>query len=143
MMNAINFLIHEHNKVKQLLENIEQNHSYHKKKIIFDKVCSELLVHEKMEKEIWYPYFRYKLDNTVQHLVSEENSAEKAISSIKSIDDEERWNEKFKKFKSQVEHHVEEEENRLFPIAKEILHKTQLRNIGKQMRRFKQKCYSK
>src|SRR3984885_12372895 len=101
-MNAIDFLIKEHDKVRQALADIYgDSHREETKKKIFDSLCQDLIRHETMEHTIWYPHFKYdkRLNDTVKHLLTEEKSAEKAIEQFNHIKTKQAWEEKFSKFK--------------------------------------------
>ena len=142
IMNAIIFLTKEHNKVRRTLADIiKKSHRYTTKKKMFSALCKDLITHENMEQKIWYPHFKKnkKLKNEVKHLLSEEKHAEKSIKKLKSIKTQEEWEEKFSKFKKSVEQHAYEEEHDLFPNVKRILDKSELEDIGKEMRKFKSK----
>lgn len=93
-MNAIDFLIKEHNKVRKTLTDISDNsHRYDTKREMFDSLCQDLLRHETMEHKVWYPHFKNnpKLSSTVQHLLTEENGAEKTIKQFDNIKTQEAW----------------------------------------------------
>ena len=51
--------------------------------------------------------------------------------------DDEQWGAKFKVLKENVEHHISEEENKLFPIAKGVLKSDELTALGAEMRKLK------
>lgn len=137
-MNAIDFLIKEHNSVRAMLMDIcDDSHRYETKKKIFDKLSHDLIRHETMEHEVWYPLFKNKLPDTVKHLVKEEQGAERAIKKLDSLKTEQAWSEHFVKFKQAVEHHAEEEENELFPEVQKILSEKELKEIGLKMHTFK------
>lgn len=137
-MNAIEFLTEEHNKVRQMLSSIEENKKPHTVKVkLFDILADNLLRHEKMEHQLWYPHFRDKLPKTVQHLLTDEKGAEKAIKKLEGLDNEQIWDQTFAKFKKDVEQHAQEEEENLFPEVRHILSVTELKKIGKEMRQFK------
>lgn len=141
-MNAITFLIKEHDKVRRGLKEIgNKSHRYTTKKSLLNALCRDLLIHEDMEHKVWYPHFKNnkKLKAEVKHLLSEEKGAENAIKKLKAIKSEEEWEEKFYKFKKDVEHHAHEEEHKLFPNVEEMLDEDQLELIGKDMRKFKRK----
>lgn len=145
-MNAITFLIKEHNKVRRGLKEIsKKSHRYTTKRSLLNSLCRDLIIHENMEHKVWYPHFKNnkKLKTEVKHLLSEEKGAEKAIKKLKSIKTEEEWEEKFYKFKKDVEHHAHEEEHKLFPNVKAILDEDQLELIGKEMRKFRSKFKTK
>lgn len=140
-MNAIEFLIKEHDKVRAMLVEIDQkSHRFETKMKLFNELCEDLLRHEKMEHEIWYPHFKNdsRLKDEVKHLLKEENNAEKAIKQLRNIHDEKQWQEKYTEFQSEVKHHAHEEEEKLFPEVMQILDESELIRIGKQMKEFKE-----
>lgn len=139
-MNAIDFLRKEHDKVRRMLADISDNSHRHETKLkMFNTLCHDLLRHEEMEHQVWYPHFRNNslLKQEVRHLLSEEKNAEKAIRELDNIDTEQAWEVKFAKFKKAVEHHAYEEEHDLFPEVERILTKEELNTIGKKMSEFK------
>ncbi len=145
-MNAIDFLVKEHDKVRKVLAEIKKKtHRFTTRVSMFDDLCADLVRHETMEQKIWYPHFRKnkKLKTEVKHLLSEEAHAEKAIKSFNAVMTEKEWDAKFAKFKKAVEHHAHEEEYKLFPNVEEMLDKTELEKIGKDMRVFKKKYKKK
>jgi hemerythrin-like domain-containing protein len=138
MMNAIEFLIHEHNNVKKMLAEINgEAHGFENKKQKFNLLASDLIRHENMEQQVWYPHFKNKVSDTVKHLVSEEKHAEEAIQKLEASKTEEAWETLFLKFKHDVEHHAQEEENDLFPEVQKLLSEQELEEIGEEMSEFK------
>lgn len=140
-MNAIDFLLKEHNHVRKTLSMVdEQSHSTETKRKMFQSLGQELIRHEAMEHKIWYPCFKNDkvLFDRVKHLISEENMAEKAIQQLASIKAEQEWENKFSKLKKDVEAHASEEEKRLFPEVQKVLTEAELNEIGIKMHHFKQ-----
>jgi len=139
-MNAITFLIKEHRRFRKNLAIIsEQTTNYNAKKRMFADFCKDLIIHEAMEQIVWYPYFKNnkKLKSEVKHLLSEEKHADNAIKKLSNLKTKEAWEEKFLDFKNDVEHHANEEEEKLFPNVKEILEEAKLEQIGKELQKFK------
>ncbi len=94
-----------------------------------------------MEEQVWYPlFYQYKeVNDLVKHLIEEETKASMTIKEFTEIKDKDAWEDKFKDFKSDVEHHAKDEENKLFPKVKKILDQEELDRIGKVMYDYKQK----
>jgi hemerythrin superfamily protein len=139
-MNAIEFLIKEHNKVRTMLADIaDESHEFATQKKRFALLAQDLVRHEHMEHEVWYPHFKDELSDTVKHLVKEEKSAEQEIKKMEALKTEAAWQEHFPKFKHDVEHHAKEEEKDLFPEVKKLLSEQQLLDIGAAMLEYKKK----
>jgi hypothetical protein len=139
-MNAIDFLIKEHNQVRKTLVDISNSsHHYETKRKMFKLLGENLIRHETMEHRVWYPHFKndHRLNEQVKHLVKEETYAEDAIKHLLEIKTEAVWEDHFIKFKKDVEHHAEEEENELFPEVKKFLSANDLEKIGAEMDDFK------
>lgn len=143
-MNAISFLIKEHDKVRTVMADItNESHRIETKRQMFDDLAKDLIRHETMEETVWYPQLQKNAEvkKIIQHLISEEEAASKAIKAIKrlqAIDDENEWFEAFLKLKKDVEHHANEEETDLFPKIESLLDEKELEIIGKEMYQFKQ-----
>lgn len=145
-MDAINFLIKEHDRVRKMLSDMENlAHHDETKRKMFDELSADLIRHETMEQTVWYPHFRndHRIDDEVKHLLTEEKDAEKAIKKLDNIEDQNEWEAKFIKFKKAVEHHADEEEEKLFPRVRKILSEEDLKKIGKDMFDFKQNWEAK
>jgi hemerythrin superfamily protein len=139
-MNAIKFLIQEHNKVRKVLVKLSKKSQKIDAKIdMFYGLCHDLVIHETMEEKIWYPHFKSRLDRTVKHLVTEEKGAAKAIKKFSTVKTPEEFAAKFAKFKKAVKEHAAEEETKLFPQVKKILDTAELNKIGKDMQKFKKR----
>lgn len=139
-MNAIKFLLKEHDKVRKILTDIvDGSHRYETKKEVFANLAQNLLRHETMEEKLWYPFLKKnnELAEVIKHLVSEEHSAEKAIQKLTKINDQKEWEAMMFKFKNDVEHHAAEEEEKLFPKVETLLSEDELKKIGKEMYEFK------
>jgi hemerythrin superfamily protein len=139
-MNAIKFLVNEHEKVRKLMTEIaDPSHREETKKKMFDTVCQELLRHESMEETIWYPKLKNdtKLAPIIKHLISEEKKAEKLMKEFAEIKSDEQWDKKFADFRKEIEHHASEEEEKLFPVVSTLLSVEQLEEIGQEMKEFK------
>lgn len=137
-MNAIDFLMKEHTRVRTMLKDIsDDSHHFATKRKNFNVLAQELLRHETMEHEIWYPHFRDRLPDTVKHLLTEEKVAEIEIKKLDALKTQEAWEEYFLKFKKDVDHHAQEEKRELFPEVRKLLTASQLEDIGHELYQFK------
>lgn len=145
-MNAIDFLLKEHNKIRALFADLNDPiHKEETKRKLFETIRNELIRHEKMEQTIWYPKLKShkELFDEIKHLVSEEKDASKLIDHLNKINNSPEWEKELLKLQKEVEHHANEEEKHLFPEVRKFLDETALTIIGKAMREFKDNYKSK
>lgn len=122
--DAIAMLTAEHREVKQMFEQFEQMTDRAKvsKKKLADQICEALILHTAIEEEIFYPAVREAVDEAEDKLdeaLVEHASAKDLIAQIQEMDPgDELYDAKVKVLSEQVEHHVEEEEKEMFPMAK-------------------------
>jgi hemerythrin superfamily protein len=87
---------------------------------IAQRACAALTQHAEIEEEFFYPALREKDDD---HLIAEaqveHNSAKQLIADLESMDpDDERYHATFKVLGEYVKHHIKEEEDEIFPLAR-------------------------
>jgi iron-sulfur cluster repair protein YtfE (RIC family) len=110
--------------VKQLFDQFEQLSDRAKatKKKLADQICNALILHTTIEEEIFYPALRAaskEAGDKLDEAIVEHASAKDLIAQIQEIDPEdELYDAKVKVLSEQVEHHVQEEEKEMFPMAK-------------------------
>lgn len=140
-MNAIDFLIKEHNKVRSLFADMnDSNHRQETKKKIFETIHEELVRHEKMEQTVWYPQLKLnkEVSEKIKHLTTEEKSAKNFMDQLSKIKNSSEWENELKELQKDVEHHANEEEKHLFPQVKQLVEESELERIGKEMHHFKE-----
>ena len=145
-MHAVDFLLKEHATVRATFKEISNDsHRYETKRKMFDELCENLKCHEKMEQTKWYPHLQKnpELKKIIDHLLEEEKKASEAISDFKHITDEAEWEKKFSTFHKDVDHHANEEEEKLFPKVKDFFEEKQLEEWGLAMHQFKIECLKK
>lgn len=106
----------------------------------FTMLEQELRAHMEGEEKIFYP----KLESQYKDLVHEANEEHEEIRSglqqlSGSWSKEEDWKSGLDELKSTIEHHVEEEEEKVFSAAREVLSSDELRDLGRQYETEKQK----
>jgi hemerythrin-like domain-containing protein len=114
----------EHREVKQLFEQFEQLTDRAKvgKKKLADQICNALILHTTIEEEIFYPAVREAgkgSQDKVDEAVVEHAAAKDLIAQIQKMDpDDDLYDAKVKVLSEQIDHHVQEEEKEMFPMAK-------------------------
>jgi hemerythrin-like domain-containing protein len=132
--NAVELLKSDHAKVKQLFAQFEAAGEDEKRKgEIFKTIAQELKVHTTIEEEVFYPAVK-KMDSDMALEAEEEhNIVDWIIAQMKKLSPgDENYDAKFTTLKENVEHHIKEEEEEMFPEAEEKLGK-QIDALGKKM----------
>ncbi|MEO8342242.1 MAG: hemerythrin domain-containing protein [Gallionella sp.] len=92
----------------------------HKKEIVA-QICTELSVHAQIEEEIFYPAVKQALKDKklVPEATVEHATLKGLIAQVEDAEpDNEMFDAKMKVMSEYVQHHVQEEQNEMFPKAK-------------------------
>ncbi len=119
--DAISLLRADHKEVSSLFAEYEKTRSNAKKKEIATRICTELTVHAQIEEEIFYPAAKQALKDKemVPEAIVEHATLKQLIGQIQSEEpDGEMFDAKIKVLSEYVKHHVNEEQNELFPKLK-------------------------
>ncbi len=117
-MDALRLLKADHREVEGYFKEYEGLDDKREKQALAEKICAALTVHATIEEEIFYPAARDGIDDDdlideaeVEHATAKQLIAE--IKSMKAGDD--LFDAKVKVLGEMIRHHVEEEEEELFP----------------------------
>jgi hypothetical protein len=141
-MDAISLLKADHDKVKKLLAEGEQSTERAEKTRteLFETLKAEMMLHERIEEEIFYPALKehpkakaIALEGYEEHHVVDEIMGELEATDVT----DETWSAKFKVMKENIEHHIEEEEGEMFTQAREIFEADELEQLGSRMAELK------
>lgn len=140
--DAITLLKQDHEKVRGLLGSLENATGARREKLLA-QVGKELEVHTTIEEEIFYPAFREasrKKDDQVMfyEALEEHHVAKTVLPEAARGESNEDLKAKAKVLKELVEHHADEEEADMFPRAKKLMDKDELRELGARMQARKQ-----
>jgi hemerythrin-like domain-containing protein len=122
--DAIAMLTAEHRQVEQLFQQFEDlsDRAKASKKKLADQICNALILHTTVEEEIFYPALRdasKEAEDKLDEAIVEHASAKDLIAQIQEMEaDDDLYDAKVKVLSEQVQHHVEEEEKEMFPMAK-------------------------
>jgi hemerythrin superfamily protein len=112
--DAIALLKADHRKVEELFEQYEKARGDDRKQKLALEICKELTIHTILEEEIFYPACEGKVeDDMLKEAVVEHDAAKVMISEIEAGEpSEDFYDAKVKVLQEEIEHHVEEEEQR-------------------------------
>lgn len=137
--DPIALLQSDHRHFEKLLDEGEETTERAKKgrREILDALTSELNVHEALEEKVFYPALKPHAEahDLVLESFQEHHVADQIVKELHELEkDDEQWGAKFKVLKENVTHHISEEENKLFPVARGVLKKEELLALGAKMR---------
>jgi len=124
-LDAIALLTEDHNRVKKLFGEFEMlktgEDTEDEKLDIVQEICMELTIHAKIEEEIFYPAVIEEIgqldimdEAAVEHAAAKEQIEELVL----MAPEEENYDAKVTVLKEMVEHHIKEEEGKMFPRLK-------------------------
>ena len=117
-MDAIKLLVEDHKAVENLFLKYEDaGDSADMKAELAATICKELTVHMMIEEELFYPAARDVdgMDELLDDAEREHAEAKELIAKIKTMSTGSALDAEVKKLKGAIEHHVEEEETKMFP----------------------------
>jgi hemerythrin superfamily protein len=134
-MHAITLLKEQHKKVKGLFEQYEKAKSVTKKQALFEEIADDLAVHTTIEERVFYPaVYAAKTGELLEEALQEHLSVKRLIVDLTETSPEDAaFDAKMKVMQEQVEHHVAEEENKLFPDVCQRLDDVNLEALGARM----------
>ena len=138
-MDAMNLLKEDHQKVKKMLAELESTteRGVKTREELFTKVKQELVVHEAIEEEIFYPALKEhpKTKEIALEGYEEHHVVDTVMAEIEGVAyDDEKWGAKFKVMKENLEHHIEEEEGEMFKQARQVFDQDELTQLGESMK---------
>jgi hemerythrin-like domain-containing protein len=139
--DAITLLKQDHDKVKELLSSMENATGARRAKLL-GQIEQELKVHTQIEEEIFYPAYRdaarKKDDQKLYYeAMQEHHVVDLVLPEAGEGESNEELKAKAKVLKELVEHHIEEEQDEMFPRARKLLDREELRELGAQMQERK------
>ncbi|MBI3899442.1 MAG: hemerythrin domain-containing protein [Gammaproteobacteria bacterium] len=135
-MDVFKLLKQDHKEVKGLFKKLQKTSAQKAREKGLQQLALELTVHTAVEEEIFYPRLREekKLRGTVNESYEEHHVAKRLLEElVQTPIEDERWQAKLSVLKEMIEHHVQEEEDELFPKASRALGKEESKALGLQI----------
>jgi hemerythrin superfamily protein len=150
-MEATALLQRDHQEVEQLFKQFEKltGRAQKSKQKIVMKIIRELAVHSAIEEMLFYPAVRTealkadsrvgeKAAETVLESLEEHHVVKWTLAELqKMTPEDERYDAKVKVLMESVRHHVEEEQDELFPKVRRLLGQKVLQELGARMEKAK------
>jgi hemerythrin superfamily protein len=137
-LNAIELLEQDHREVESYFEEYEDLDDETSKGELAKKICMALTLHMQIEEEIFYPQARKatKDEDLLDEAVVEHAGAKNLIAEIEGMEaGDDLYDAKVKVLGEQIKHHVQEEEEELFPEV--VAAKMDIDTVGAQMAKRK------
>ncbi len=134
--NAIELLLKQHREMEKLFSQIESSKSVEKKQSLFNHIADALAVDAAIEEHHFYPAVKEKkTEDILLESLEEHLGIKRVITDLLATKASDRtFDAKIKVLKELVAHHVEEEEEDLFPKAKKALDSEDLESLGETMK---------
>ena len=141
-LNALELIKHDHETLKTIFKEALATHDAGEREALLHRIRAELLAHERMEEDIFYPALRAaseKAKDIVLEGYEEHHVIDLILDELMDVpEDAEQWEAKAKVLNENLEHHMEEEEGEMFSRAKKALSKEALQELGAKMLAAKQ-----
>lgn len=139
--NAIDLLTADHRVVDRYFQEVKAHEDANHLKT-YKKIQFELDAHAHIEETILYPYMLEHGDKELQKLVregiEEHRQMKLFLAELDELSgDNDRFKAKLKVLMEDVEHHVDEEEDEMFPMIEDQIPREVLEKLGVQMEKEK------
>lgn len=139
---AIDILKEDHEAVQKIFKEYRQlvkaGADAREKYALVRKACDMLIIHTRLEEELFYPAVRRATEENslMDEALVEHDCAKDLLEQLRVMrPDEDFYDAKFTVMGEQVRHHIEEEEQKMFPKAKKA--GLDLVQLGRELEDFK------
>jgi hemerythrin-like domain-containing protein len=140
-MDALALLKQDHDQVKRMLKQLADEEDVGRRGELFGQLVRDLTVHENIEEELFYPALKQKpeakqdvLEAFEEHHLVDEVMSDIEDTALDSVD----WKAKFTVLTEQLEHHIQDEETKLFAEARRAFDERELADLGARMAALKE-----
>ena len=134
-MEATKLLKDQHQEVKSLFKKYAKAEEATEKQELFEQIADDFAAHGEIEEEIFYPaVFVGPLEEKLREAVEEHLECKRLVADLLDMEpSDEQFDPKMKVLEELIEHHVKEEESRLFPEVHASFAREELEALGDQM----------
>ena len=142
-MNALDLMHKDHKELKEMLERVGDTTGAQGRERLLDKIRSELVAHERMEEEVFYPALKSHKNakDIVLEGYEEHHVVDVILDELLDVPpDTDLWKAKMKVLKENIEHHIKEEEGEMFKKARSVFERDELNDLGERMAAVKEEA---
>jgi iron-sulfur cluster repair protein YtfE (RIC family) len=141
MPDVIKLLETDHREVEDLFAKAESTSGAARQQVA-TKIASELTLHTEVEEQIVYPAMREAgLNDLVDEAEQEHKTVKQLVARLETMDAMSDGVESvLNELKSNVEHHVQEEESEAFPKFREAVDQAELQELATRVQEAKQQA---
>jgi iron-sulfur cluster repair protein YtfE (RIC family) len=145
-MDALALIRDDHEKFRRLLGQLDETteRAIKTRTEVFEDLKKELVSHEQMEEQVFYPALREardKAEDIVLEGFQEHHVADVLVEELTALAvDAETWGAKLAVLKENVDHHMEEEEGEMFAQARKAFSAADLEELGLRMAEVKKQA---
>ncbi|MDP2273730.1 MAG: hemerythrin domain-containing protein [Archangium sp.] len=135
-MEATALLRKQHQEVIAKFKQFEKAESEASRRKLFVEIADALAAHTTIEEKLFYPtaYRGEDLQDLLREAVEEHLTAKRVISDLLMMEvTDEQFAPKVKVLRDIIEHHVQEEQDDIFPKVKKALSRGELTSLGEEM----------
>lgn len=140
-MDALELLKKDHDKVEKLFTQIEEGVTAAKGKTLFNQIYHELSVHAVIEEQVFYPAlakYNSQFESLLKDAYKEHAEVKRQLGAIANLESgSEQWKQMLHKLWGDIQHHVKDEEEKMFPKVQETLDAKLLKELGAELKQAK------
>lgn len=144
-MNAFEILKKDHREVDALIAQLEKASGQPSDRQTFETLRESFFIHAEAEEQIVYPALE-EFDETeeqAEHSYDEHAAVKAMFAQMSELEpSSEEFQTVLKEAKENIQHHVKEEENELFPKGEQLLDESEIEAMGQEILAFKQEAMS-
>ncbi|HVG17919.1 MAG TPA: hemerythrin domain-containing protein [Blastocatellia bacterium] len=141
-MNAIELLMQDHKEVAGMMDQLETaDKGDRSARDTFLQLKNALTMHTQIEEQVFYPALKNHEEtrDMIPESLDEHQEVDQILAEMSSLSPgNDDFMDRLTELRDAIEHHVEEEENEMFPKAERILGETRIQEMGRQMQQMKQ-----
>lgn len=132
----------DHELMRDILHRMEESSegAIHRRHDLLERLHDELIPHSRAEEKVLYDTLK-EIDGTHEltlEFYEEHSTAESVLRELRNINpSDERWLAKLGVLKETLDHHIDEEETRLFAMARQVLAPEEAEMMAEAFRHLK------